>query len=114
MQCLTTNRKRSLLIVSLMLALSLLLTTGVGAARTAALREAASAGNVPYGGGPVPGGPGFVSVSSMSFRPYIPYLPVIRLWGSGLKNTGAFFGLFYAHVPDPERNQHQSNGGLLH
>lgn len=103
MQPLIPNRKRSLLIVALLLALSLLLTTGVGAQDGGAPGGAVSAlPSVPYGGGPVPGGPGFVSISSMSFRPYVP-TSSYGFSSSGLKNTGAYSAWFYAPFQIPNK-----------
>jgi hypothetical protein len=59
---------------------------------------------VPYGGGPVPGGPGFVSISSLSFRPLIP-TSSYGFTSTGLKNTGASSAWFYApfQIPNAAR-----------
>jgi hypothetical protein len=98
MKCLIPNRKRSLGIVSLMLALSLLLTSGVGAAGGGI---AGGAGATPYGGGPVPGGPGFVVLRGIDFKPYPSSYTTFTYDGVAIYNSGATWTYFVATLPIP-------------
>jgi hypothetical protein len=98
MKNLFADRKRSLIIVSLMLALSLLLTSGAGAAGGGIT---GGEGSTPYGGGPVPGGPGHVSLRGLDFKPYPASYTNYSYAGVGIQNTGPSSAVFVATFQVP-------------
>jgi hypothetical protein len=54
----------------------------------------------PNGGGPVPGGPGYVSLSGIDFKPYVPSSSYI-FTGGGIQNAGASAAYFIATFQIP-------------
>jgi hypothetical protein len=84
-----------------MLLITLLQPSGAGAAGGGITGGAASPlPSVPYGGGPVPGGPGFVSLTGLDFKPY--YSSGSYLYdGYALVNNGVASAIFVAPFTVP-------------
>lgn len=100
--------KRSLRIMAVLVLLSLTLvlsSAGIVGAQTnvpenGIIEDATQQGVVPQGGGPVPGGPGFVALSPFDFQPR--FSTYAYSYGLGLTNTSGVTEFFYAPVQLPQ------------
>jgi hypothetical protein len=103
MKTLFANRLRALIVVLAILVLTLLV--GYSIARAQSVGATGGVGSfLPDGPAviPVPGGPGFVSLNGMDFKPYTPTDNTYSYLGLSIRNIGAYSDWYMAtiHIPN--------------
>jgi hypothetical protein len=101
MKILFANRRYTLITVLLILVVALLTYNGVQAQSGGAAGGLVSVSVAPAVGGSVPGGPGYVSLNGINFKPYTPSNNTYYWNGVGLRNTGSVADWFVAPVQIP-------------